>query len=356
MNESELQYEDGTFPARETASSAPPVADFEHLLACPFDGSPLHWEAESRVLKDAGGSHQFPLIAGIPCLFVPNEWSGDQTDVTERVKQFYEKTPFPDYDDIDTRQNLRQKASVSVFARLVDQQLPHAAAVFEAGCGTGQFTNFLGMGPGRTVVGGDICMNSLGLAQGFRDRFSINNAHFLQINLFRPPFKPESFDFVISNGVLHHTSDPERGFRAILEKLKPGGFIAIGLYNWLGRLPTLWQGALIERFGDGAMMFDRRLWGKKLTQGRRDAWFMDQFRHPHESRHSIDEVLRWFSAAGVEFVNCVPCIGDTEFSEEARVFEPRSPGTYLDRLSTQMEMLLRGGADGGLFITIGRKR
>ena len=344
------------FEPQSDVRSSIALADVERLLASPFDGSPLRWNSQRQVLQDASGSHQFSLDGGIPCLFAPNEWSGEQPDVTELVKQFYEKTPFPNYDDVDSRLSLRQKASASVFARLVDEQLPPAATIFEAGCGTGQFTNFLGMGAGRTVVGGDICMNSLKLAKGFRDRYSINNAHFVQINLFRPPFKPESFDFVISNGVLHHTSEPERGFRAIVEKLKPGGLVAVGLYNWLGRLPTLWQRILIERFGERATLFDRRLWGKKLVHGRWDAWFMDQYRHPHESRHSIDNVMRWFSAAGIQFVNCFPSIGDTEFTDEDRVFEPRAPGTYLDRLSTQLEMLLTGGADGGLFIMIGRKQ
>jgi SAM-dependent methyltransferase len=355
MNKPEPSCLPGTAIAEDTATAAP-SADLERLLVCPYDGCALRWDTQERALHDTKGSHQFVLDAGIPCLFAPNDWSGEQPDVTEMVKQFYEETPFPNYEDVDSRQSLKQKASVSVFARLVDEQLPRAATIFEAGCGTGQFTNFLGMAPGRTVVGGDACMNSLKLAKGFRDRFSINNAHFVQINLFRPPFRPESFDFVISNGVLHHTSDPERGFRAIVEKLKPRGFVAIGLYNALGRLPVLWQRTLIERFGERAALFDKRLWGKTLVRGRRDAWFMDQYRHPHESRHSIDEVLRWFSAAGVEFVNCVPSIGDAEFTDEDQVFEQRAPGTYLDRLSTQLEMLLTGGADGGLFIMIGRKQ
>jgi hypothetical protein len=47
--------------------------------------------------------------------------------------------------------------------------------------------------------------------------------------------------------VLHHTSDPEGGFHSIARKLKPGGYTIIGLYNWLGRLPTLWRRAATIR-------------------------------------------------------------------------------------------------------------
>jgi hypothetical protein len=39
-----------------------------------------------------------------------------------------------------------------------------------------------------------------------------------------------------------------------------------------------------------------------------------------------------------------------------QLFEPQSPQRYLDRLSTELEMLLTGGADGGLYVMIGRKR
>jgi len=154
MNNPESQRVVGSSMAADD-SSFPLPADVEHLLASPFDGSPLRWNDREHVLQDSGGSHEFSLDTGIPCLFAPNEWSGRQADVTELVKQFYEKTPFPNYEDVDSRQSLKQKASVSVFARLVDEQLPRAATIFEAGCGTGQFTNFLGMAPGRTVIGGD---------------------------------------------------------------------------------------------------------------------------------------------------------------------------------------------------------
>ena len=65
---------------------------------------------------------------------------------------------------------------------MLGEQLPHSASILEIGCGTGQMTNFIGMGWGRTVVGADLCLNSLKLAKKFRDRFGINNAHFVQAN------------------------------------------------------------------------------------------------------------------------------------------------------------------------------
>ncbi len=88
-------------------------------------------------------------------------------DVTDTVKAFYEETPFPNYDDLDSRESLQQKARIGVFARLLDEQLPPEVIVLEVGCGTGQLTNFLAINWRRRVIGADLCMNSLGSGQGF---------------------------------------------------------------------------------------------------------------------------------------------------------------------------------------------
>jgi SAM-dependent methyltransferase len=227
--------------------------------------------------------------------------------------------------------------------------------VLEAGCGTGQLSNFLGMGWERTVIGADICLNSLRLAKTFRDRCSIVNAQFVQMNLFRLPFPDETFDFIVCNGVLHHTSDPEGGFHALARKLKPGGRMIIGLYNWLGRLPTLWRRALIEAFGERWVLLDGRLRGDRLNTGRWKAWFMDQYRHPHESRHSMAEVIRWFGQSGIELLLTIPPVGGEDFTEKTQLFRARPVPSDLDLFVSELEMLLTGGRDGGLYMMIGRK-
>src|SRR5262245_58509571 len=340
-------------PAASTLSRGVAQTPLLQLLRCGRCGGRL--EPAESVLTCRVCAQTYPVTDGIPQLFVPNEWGGGKLDVTDIVKEFYEETPFPNYDDLDSRESLQQKARLGIFARLLDEQMAPDALVLEAGCGTGQLSNFLGMNWRRRVVGADLCMNSLRLGKGFRDRCAIVNADFVQMNLFRPPFADESMDVVISNGVLHHTADPEGGFRSILAKLKPGGYILIGLYNWLGRLPTLWQRRLIEVFGDRMAALDSRLRGNALNTGRWAAWFRDQYKHPHESKHSMDEVLRWFKESNVEFVSSIPSIGDTEFDDEEPLFENHSFGTRLGRVSSELEMLISGGKDGGLFIMIGRK-
>jgi SAM-dependent methyltransferase len=326
------------------------------LLRCPACGDTLAREHDPPALRCAGGRHRFASPEGIPQLFWPTEESGGR-DVTEVVRAFYEDTPFPNYDDIDSPETLRVKAEAGAFAASLSEEIPHGALVLEAGCGTGQLSNFLGLRWGRTVVGTDICLNSLRLAEAFRARHAIANVAFLQQNLFRPAFPPETFDVVISNGVLHHTGDPRRGFRTLVGLLRPGGHILVGLYNRLGRLTTHLRRAVFRATGDRLTFLDPRLRRAALNQARRRAWYRDQYRHPHESAHSLDEVLGWLDQSDVEFVSSIPsCVAGAAYSPTQRLFAPRSRGTSFDRLLAQVGLLLKGGPEGGFFILIGRKR
>jgi 2-polyprenyl-3-methyl-5-hydroxy-6-metoxy-1,4-benzoquinol methylase len=113
------------------------------------------------------------------------------------------------------------------------------------------------------------------------------SAAFLQMNLFRPAFRKASFDLVICNRVLHHTGDPARGFRSLARLIKPGGHIIIGLYNRIGRLTTDLRRFLLNKFGDSLRCLDAHMRDKSLNESRKRAWFMDQYKHPHESKHFL---------------------------------------------------------------------
>lgn len=343
-------------PRESTAAPAELVLDQLDILMCPACGGSLK-ALDSRNALDCGAcARSFPCQGGIPLLFWPTEWTSTE-DVTETVKAFYEATPFPNYDDMDSAERLKAKAEKGVFARLLNEQIPYGAKVLECGCGTGQLSNFLGLTWGRKAFATDICLNSLRLGHEFRDRNDIANVCFLQMNIFRPVFKPESFDVVICNGVLHHTSDPFLGFRTILSCLKRGGFIIIGLYNACGRLTTDLRRLIFRLSGDRFRFLDPRLRGEKLVEARERAWFMDQYKHPHESKHTIGEVLRWFDSLGVEFVNSIPkAAASGRFSLQERLFEPNPRGSALDHMLVQLGMLLTGGREGGFFIMIGRKK
>jgi SAM-dependent methyltransferase len=300
-------------------------------------------------------AHDFPDRDGIPSLFAANDWATNKRDVTEQMRAFYEANPFPNYDEFDSAGSLIDKARAGLFARLLDEQIPFGARVIECGCGTGQLTNFLSIA-NRTVVGVDLCLNSLKMATAFKDHNGLDRAHFFQMNLFRPCFHAESFDLVISNGVLHHTSDPLLGFKSIARLVKPGGYILIGLYHRYGRLATDVRRAWFHATNDRFLFLDRHATDPRVSAGKRRAWFMDQYKNPHESKHTVGETLRWLDEVGFEFVHAVPkTVPFAELQPDERLFRPERVGTGFERLLVNLGMMVTGHREGGFFITIARR-
>ncbi|MFH1559945.1 MAG: methyltransferase domain-containing protein [Chloroflexota bacterium] len=332
------------------------IAKQMDLLVCPVCGGTLGASLDGLMLNCSKCNRSFRCENGIPLLFWPNEWERSTSDVTDSIRTFYEDNPFPNYEDLDTDWSLREKAEKGIFARMLDHQIPYQARILEVGCGTGQLSNFLGLISGRTVFGADICLNSLKLGQAFRERNHIGGTAFLQMNLFRPVFKAETFDVVICNGVLHHTSDPFLGFQSISRLVKPGGFVMVGFYNTFGRIPTKIRKYVFHLTGNRFKFLDSRLREKNLSDTRKHTWFMDQYKNPHESTHTFGEILRWFSRTGFEFMSSVPPATAFEsFSEQERLFEAHSKGTRIDHFFAQLGLLFTGDKEGGFFVMIGRR-
>ena len=327
---------------------------YPEVLACPACGGNLGPDEGQLSCKGCG--RVFQADSGVPLLFYPHDRAQQKGDVTELVKAFYEENPFPNYDDIDSEETLVEKARKGVFARLLDEQIPQGAFVLEVGCGTGQLTNFLGMHYNRKVFGSDMCLHSLRLANGFRDRCGIKNAGFVQMNLFRPCFQEQSFDLVVCNGVLHHTADPLGGFKSIARLVKPNGAIVIGLYNKIGRLTTDFKRFLFRASADKLSFLDGHMRNRQYNADRKRAWFFDQYKHPHESKHTYSEVMDWFESNGFEYLFSIPKIEAGAFTNDEQLFAKHDKGTRFTRLLTELEMLLQGGVDGALYIMIGRKQ
>lgn len=288
-------------------------------------------------------------------LFWPHDQSVGDGDPTATVKAFYEETPFPDYEEFDSAATLMQKARLGWFAKLLDDQIPPGAKVLECGCGTGQLSVFLSIA-NRQLLGTDMCLNSLRLGQAFKRANRLENVKFMQMNLFRPTLRPESFDLVISNGVLHHTPDPAGAFESISRLVKPGGYILIGLYHRYGRLITDFRRVLF-RISERLTFLDPNLRKGEPGSARWRAWFMDQYKHPLESKHTIGETLGWFDRCGFEFVNSIPRSKPFQpHKGPIELFQGESPGNALERLIVELGMTFRGSREGGFFIVIGRKK
>jgi len=324
----------------------------EELWRCPSCSGDLARRDEKAVCASCG--HAFGKDSGIWQLFWPHEKA--EGDVTGTVKSFYEEHPFPSYDENESIQSLIAKSRKGVYARLLGDQIPHNARVLEVGCGTGQMSNFLGIGC-RTVVGTDLCMNSLKLAEGFRSSQGLNRVRFLQMNLFRPSLKEGQFDVVLCNGVLHHTSDPYGGFQSIARLVRPGGHIVIGLYNTYGRLFHDIRRVIFRMTKARLRNIDPYLRTSKMSKDKQRAWFADQYQHPHESKHTMGEVYDWYRKNGFDFVNSVPKFRVWDpFLPNDKLFEQADPGNAFDRALSQAKMIVTGNQEGGFYIVIGRKQ
>jgi len=331
----------------------PGTSDPDSPWVDPMSGEPLVVTPTEAVNPVTGA--RYPVTEGIPRLFVPTEGLAQGQDVTDIVKEFYEQTPFPNYDDLDNHRALLEKARSGLFARLLNEQIPYNARVVEIGCGTGQLTNFLAIAH-RSVLGVDICLSSLRLAQRFKQEHGLDRAAFAQMNLFRPGLKDGFFDVVISNGVLHHTADCRGAFHRISRLVKPGGYVVVGLYNAYNRKLHYARRALFHWTGLTSRWLDPHF-GKVSATGKREAWFQDQYNHPHETCHTFSEVLGWMDECGLEFINSIPKPGPgPALVAGERLFAPRDRGTALSRMLSQLAAMGNGYREGGFFIMIGQRR
>jgi len=325
------------------------MQSFEELLACP--------RCRSRLTRSGfGGTHgpggfrcgacgeEYPAPGGIPALRVAADAR------TERVREFYSRTPFPAYPPRDSLPALRARASRSEFARRLDESIPGDALVLELGCGTGQLSLFLATAD-RVVVGADLARASLELAREARDRYAVTGVHFVETDLNAPGLARGAFDVVVCSGVLHHTPDPRSAFASVAQLVRPGGVLVVGLYNAIARLPQRLRRAVAFLTGYRWIPGDPVLRERRFDAARRDAWLRDQYQHVEEHRHTLREVQGWFHENGFEYLRAFPSALLADESEE--LFAQAEDDWAVEGWIAQLSWMWSLGGEGGLFATIG---
>src|SRR6185436_5142472 len=146
---------------------------------------------------------------------------------------------------------------------------------------------------------------------------------------------------------------PSGGFKALVPLVRPGGYIIIGLYNTYGRLATDLRRTVFRVTGGRGSWLDPYL-RTGLGPEKRRAWFADQYQHPHESKHTIGEVLDWFDQAGLRFLRSIPaCAPDETALPPGGLFQPGRPCSARDRFVNQAKQIVTGNREGGFFLMIG---
>jgi SAM-dependent methyltransferase len=314
---------------------------FLELLACPACGKELAPDCSCR-----GCGVRYEAPDGIPNLLL----AGDS--ITDSVRRFYEQAPFPGYPPRDSLSSFRARAGRSEFARLLDQAIPGDARVLEIGCGTGQMSLYLARAD-RVVIGADLTRGSLRLGKAAAKRFGLDRVLFVETDLHRPGLRVGSFDVVYSSGVLHHTADPRASFARIVQLVRPGGIIILGLYNAFARIPLRLRRVAARLSGYRLIPFDPVLHDRKNEPARREAWLRDQYQHPEEHRHTLAEVQGWFAENGVEYLRTYPSALIGEDPED--LFESSCDNWLPETWLAQLSWIRSLGQEGGLFITVGRR-
>ena len=241
----------------------------------------------------------------------------------QEVEAFYDVRPFPGYAPGDDAGSVLDRSRRSHFLDALDRAIPVDATVLDAGCGTGQLISFLSLAAkGRRVVGVDGCGASLTEADGFRQRVGIPNLTLARADLFHLPLLAESFDVVISRGVVHHTEDPY-GVTALLGRLvKPGGIFVLGYYETFGRSFHCARRLIGRVAGHPIRMLDPILRARDLDDEKKKTWIADQYHHPLERILPTPRVVKELSALGFSLVRTLP-----PAVSEGGMFDPEPPGS-----------------------------
>lgn len=286
----------------------------------------------------------------------------------EKVRRFYNKTPFPDYDlsRFNTKNDL--KFGMWEFSKILDRSIPENASIVDCGTGTGQLSAFLSLRR-KKVVGFDFSDASLNKAKALKKKLKLNSWHLEKVDLMdtrqinKIIRKYGKFDYVLSLGVLHHTKNPRVAFRNIMMLLKPEGYTAIGLYNKYARIPLKIRKILAKTiFKNNQKVKDwfikMQLPDFELDKERARGWWNDQYEHPHELSISVGEVLSWFKENNIEYYQTQPPM-ELFYSDKIEItgvwqkhFYPYLPL----RMLRQLQWIITTNKEGGYWITFGRKK
>src|SRR5580658_2549213 len=200
--------------------------------------------------------------------------------------------------------------------------------VLDVGCGMGRFAEVVTRW-GARVVGIDLSAAAEVAAKNLHDREFVA----FQADVFALPFAPEAFDCIYSMGVLHHTPDCEKAFKALPQYLKPGRTIAVWLYSGYNKwyrfsdqyrkVTHRMSPAALHTFFRVAVPFfywlNRGLRAIPLV-GRPVAGLihhifpvnthpdpevrvldtLDWYSPKYQSKHTYEQVFRWFESCGLE--------------------------------------------------------
>ena len=207
------------------------------VLADPEDGRPLRLSADSVDGDDVvtgdlvADGRSYPIVRGIPRFVVTEDEGQRQTESTFG----YKWTKLDSFGSEGMKDELhawflRRYGFTS--AQEMRTWFGARGRTLDAGCGAGFSTSSWmddGWSDGSAEwVGADISA-AVEVARDRLGRFP--GTHFVQADVLQLPFRPGSFDAIVSEGVLHHTPSTERALKSLVPLLAPGGELMFYVYR-----------------------------------------------------------------------------------------------------------------------------
>ncbi len=177
-----------------------------------------------------------------------------QDAVSQTVRQQYEESPYPRW--IKTGVSAKDRTVRSaldgppLYFDMGDYESPERPEILIAGCGTGQHAiNTTWRFSNARVLAVDLSLSSLAYATRKAREFGLPDIEFGQADIMELATLDRHFDLIESVGVLHHLGDPMAGWRVLVDLLRPGGLMKIGLYSESARRNVVKGRALIAEQG-----------------------------------------------------------------------------------------------------------
>ena len=237
------------------------------ILVCPICGLKLQLEILSPKLKDGvffcKNNHWYPITNGLPRILT-GELRGNYSDFIKSYDKWFASRESSSMEQSGEREESKQVQETfrekwmtkdtmgisdsSPYKRFMrswmlrkygweseskfEKALSNRRMILDAGTGLGREVINLAKAAKQSIVVGiefSDCATS-----ALKNTLSLSNAYIIQGDLLKPPFKEESFDLILSEGVLHHTPNTEQAFRKCCALLKVGGEFAFYIYRKRG--------------------------------------------------------------------------------------------------------------------------
>ncbi|MDA7946915.1 MAG: methyltransferase domain-containing protein [Hyphomicrobiaceae bacterium] len=117
--------------------------------------------------------------------------------------------------------------------------------ILECGPGSGFNSRFMAEHCPGTVFALDVSDAAFTTFENTRD---LENCFVVQADLMEAPFPDDYFDFVIADGVLHHTPDTRAAVEALFRKVAPGGEFFFYIYKKMGAARVFTDDHIRESF------------------------------------------------------------------------------------------------------------